>query len=291
MSRFVRRLRSNRYLTTVETSMSHVELDLVLPTGLRLRCVDAGPRDGVPVAMLHGITDSWRSFEPLLPHLPRAWRTIAVSQRGHGDSDRPRDGYGSADYAADLAQVLDALGVRSAFVVGHSMGATNALRFACDHPNRTRGLVLLGAFAEYADHEALVEYVRAAVEPLRDPVPRPFAREFQQSTLAHAIAPALLDVFVDESLKLPARVWRAAFGALLADDVIAQARGITVPVHAVWGGADAYCRTLDRERLAAALPHATTRIVAGAGHALHWEDPASIAREITAFVGAVAVAG
>lgn len=270
--------------------MPYVELDLVLPTGLRLRCVDTGPRDGIPVAMLHGITDSWRSFEPLLPHLPRGWRTIALSQRGHGDSDRPREGYRSAEYAADLAQALDVLGVRSAFVVGHSMGATNALRFAVDYPHRTRGLVLLGAFASYADHDALLEYVRTEVDPLADPVPRRLAHEFQESTLARPIDRALLDAFVDESLRLPACVWRAAFRDLLADDVLAEAGRIIAPVHAVWGSADVYCRAIDRERLATALPHTTLCVVDGAGHALHWEDPASVAREIAAFVGAVAIA-
>jgi pimeloyl-ACP methyl ester carboxylesterase len=47
-----------------------------LPDGLELDYVDQGDRDGVPVVFLHGITDSWRSFEPVMPHLP-------ASLRGH----------------------------------------------------------------------------------------------------------------------------------------------------------------------------------------------------------------
>jgi alpha-beta hydrolase superfamily lysophospholipase len=56
---------------------------------------------GVPVILLHGITDSWRSFEPVLPHLPASIRAFALSQRGHGDSERPAAGYHPRDFAAD----------------------------------------------------------------------------------------------------------------------------------------------------------------------------------------------
>lgn len=263
---------------------------LELRSGLRLECVDFGPRDGVPVAMLHGITDSWRSFEPLLPHLPAGVRAIALSQRGHGDSDRPDAGYSSRDFADDLAAALDALQVRSAYVLGHSMGATNALRFATQYPARTRGLLLVGAFATYADNAGLVEFVRTEIEPLADPVPRALALAFQESTLAHAIDPVQLRCFVDESLKVPARVWRAAFAGLLDDDVLAAAGRIVAPARLVWGTEDAFCRAEDRVRLARALPHASVRLQPDAGHALHWEDPVPVARDLATLLGHAAAA-
>ena len=58
---------------------------------INLPCVDGG-RGGVPVVMLHGVTDSWRSFEPVLPHLPDDIRAIAVTLRGHGDAPKPESG-------------------------------------------------------------------------------------------------------------------------------------------------------------------------------------------------------
>ena len=61
--------------------------------GLRIPYVEHGDRTGTPVLMLHGYTDSWRSFEPLLRHLPPGLRAIAPSQRGHGDAGRPAVGY------------------------------------------------------------------------------------------------------------------------------------------------------------------------------------------------------
>ena len=101
---------------------------------------------GLPVVLLHGYTDSWRSFEPLLPHLPASLRVFAVTQRGHGDAARPAKGYTSGDFASDVAAFLDAFQIPRAVIVGHSMGATVAQQFAVDRPERVLALVLEGAF-------------------------------------------------------------------------------------------------------------------------------------------------
>jgi non-heme chloroperoxidase len=114
-----------------------------------LEYVEQGDRAGVPMLLLHGVTDSWRSFERVLPHLPTSIRAFAVTQRGHGDSGRPAAGYRTRDFASDVTAFADALSLGPVLVVGHSMGSTNAMRFALDHPGRIRGLVLVGAFASY----------------------------------------------------------------------------------------------------------------------------------------------
>ena len=77
--------------------------------GVRLEYVEQGDPAGVPVVMLHGVTDSWRSFERVLPHLPPSVRAIAVTQRGHGDSSKPDTGYRTRDFAAGNAELLIAL--------------------------------------------------------------------------------------------------------------------------------------------------------------------------------------
>ena len=56
---------------------------------VRLPYVEQGDPDGTPVLLLHGITDSQRSWEPVLPLLPESIRAIAVTMRGHGDAERP----------------------------------------------------------------------------------------------------------------------------------------------------------------------------------------------------------
>src|SRR5690606_18356586 len=142
--------------------------------------VEQGNDSGVPVLLLHGATDSWRSFEPVLPHLPASIHAFALTQRGHGDASRPPTGYRYTDFAADLAAFMDAVGLGSAVVVGHSMGRAIAQRFAIDHPGRTLGLVLMGAFAGEARNPAVIE-IEEALATLTDPLDAGFVREFQVS--------------------------------------------------------------------------------------------------------------
>src|SRR5688572_4155025 len=112
---------------------------VALSTGVTLPYVEQGDPSGVPVVLLHGVTDSWRSFEPVLPFLPGSIRAFALTQRGHGDADRPAADYRPSDMAADVAAFLTSQGLDSAVIVGHSMGSTVALQYALDYPERTRG--------------------------------------------------------------------------------------------------------------------------------------------------------
>src|SRR5262245_36939969 len=97
--------------------------NLSLDTGVRLHYAESGSAGGEPVLFLHGYTDSWYSFAPVLPRLPASLHAFAPDQRGHGDSERPACDYAPADFAADAVAFLDAVGVREATVVGHSMGS------------------------------------------------------------------------------------------------------------------------------------------------------------------------
>jgi pimeloyl-ACP methyl ester carboxylesterase len=262
-----------------------IERSVTLSTGVRLQYVEQGRTDGVPVVFLHGVTDSWRSFEPVLPHLPPAIHAFAVSQRGHGDSSRPDSGYGHGQMAADVRAFMDAMDLATAVIAGHSMGAMVAQRFAVDHPARVRGLVLMAAFSTHRQSDDLDEFMATKIAPLADPVDPAFVREFQVSTLAHAISPSFLETVVGESLKVPARVWRAAFGAqMAARDLSSDLAAVPVPALLVWGDRDAYALREDQAALCAAIPRARLLTYEGVGHAVHWEEPALFARDLTAFV-------
>lgn len=260
---------------------------LVLPGGLRLEYAEQGPRGGTTLLMLHGSTDSWRSFEPVLPHLPADWHVVALTQRGHGGSDKPPAHYATRDFAADAAAVARALGLPPLIVVGHSMGAANAMRLAIDAPVLVRGLVAAGAFASFGDKPGLADFVAAEIAPLTDPVPRALALAFQQETLARAVAPELLATAVDESLRVPAHVWREMFAQLLADDFSDALHRIAAPTLLVQGDADAFVPPADTARLLQRLPHARASVWSGAGHAMHWEEPARFAAELMRFVRAL----
>ena len=68
--------------------MTLIVKSVELPGRVTLQYVERGETAGTPVIFLHGVTDSWRSFEPVLPHLPGSIRAFALSLRGHGDSSR-----------------------------------------------------------------------------------------------------------------------------------------------------------------------------------------------------------
>jgi non-heme chloroperoxidase len=259
-----------------------------LPGGARLEYAEQGPSDGsasATVLMLHGITDSWRSFEPVLPHLPRRWRVVSLTQRGHGGSSAPIPEFGPRVFAADAAAFISALGLAPAVVVGHSMGATNALRLAIDRPELVRAVVAAGAFASFADKAELLQWVASDIATLGEQVPRELAHAFQRDTLAGPVAEGLLETMVDECLRTPAHVWRGAFAGLLAEDIGAdELARITAPVLLPWGSADAYTFEDDQRRLVRAMPQSLRSTYLGAGHALHWEQPVRFAQELAAFV-------
>ena len=147
---------------------------------------------------------------------------------------------------------MDALGLRRAVIVGHSMGSLVALRFAIDRPDRTAGLVLLGAFPTIKGHPEVQAFWDTALARLTDPVDPALARAFQESTIATPIAPAQLDLFVAESLRVPARVWRETFREFLAVDFSAEISRIAAPALIVAGGRDTFSRRQERDALAAA---------------------------------------
>ena len=110
-----------------------------LRTGVTLDYAEQGNPAGLPVVLLHGYTDSWRSFTRVLPHLSLSLRVFAPSQRGHGDSDRPIGGYAPKDFSTDLAAFLAAFGLPRAVIVGHSMGAYVAQRLRSIIPTGCSG--------------------------------------------------------------------------------------------------------------------------------------------------------
>lgn len=99
--------------------------------------------DGIPVVLLHGLTATHRYVVMGSRALERSGhRVIAYDARGHGRSD-PAEPYDYPVLASDLERVLDERGIDRAVLAGASMGAHTLLRFALDHPERARALVVI----------------------------------------------------------------------------------------------------------------------------------------------------
>src|SRR4051812_33602555 len=106
---------------------------------------------GPPVVLIHGMVNSSRHWEQVALRLAERYTVIAPDLIGHGDSATPRGDYSLGAHAAVIRDVLAAIGVERATIVGHSLGGGVAMQFFWQFPERTERLVLVsrgGARAE-----------------------------------------------------------------------------------------------------------------------------------------------
>ncbi len=258
-------------------------------SGLSLPYIEKGDLSGPAVVFLHGLSDSHRSFDLLLPHIPDSYRSIAVTQRGHGEAQRPVLAFDAADLAADIRRFLDSLEIDSAVIVGHSMGSFVAQKFAAEYPERVDGLVLIGAFAAFSENEAAIEFVSSSIDTLGDPVTESFVRQFQASTFAKALPDDFFETIVKESLKLPANVWKFVCKAMIDTDLIPLLEKIKAETLLIWGERDGFISRDDQTTLLANIANSTLSVYEGVGHAPHWEEPERVAGEIVRFAARTAM--
>lgn len=254
---------------------------ITVSPGVELDVIQSGAPNGVPLLLLHGVTDSNASMRPLMDALPPGVRAIAISQRGHGDSSKPEGAYTTEAMVADAAAALDRLGVRRAVVFGHSMGSIVAQRFALMHPERTAGLVLAGAFPGLKGNPA-VDALYAEIADLTA-IDADFARGFQESTLARPVPPPFLNLVVAESQKMPAAAFRSIIGDQMREDLTSELGRIRAPTLLVWGDRDGFASRADQDRLLA-IPNASLVVLNATGHAPHWEEPARVALLVSSFI-------
>lgn len=117
-----------------------VREDVIEANGQRIAITRFG--QGPALVLLHGIGSRGSSWLPIAERLARSYDVIAIDQRGHGGSSHPEQGYLIPDYAADLAGVLDQLGLETPLIMGHSLGGMVTLEWARRHPGRAAALVI-----------------------------------------------------------------------------------------------------------------------------------------------------
>jgi pimeloyl-ACP methyl ester carboxylesterase len=101
--------------------------------------------DGPALLLLHGITNSSETWERVAPRLAEHFTLIAPDLLGHGQSATPRGDYSLGAHASGVRDVLTALGIERATVVGHSLGGGIAMQFAYQFPERCERLVLVSS--------------------------------------------------------------------------------------------------------------------------------------------------
>lgn len=257
---------------------------VTLATGPTVSYAEQGDRRGPALVLLPGPTDSWVSYQPVLELMPLSIRTLAVSQRGHGDSDKPATGYRVENFADDAVALLDALRIERAILAGHSGSCLVARRVAIDAPARVAGLVLEASPTTLRADAALEALVESVVSDLKDPIDPDFARSFLVDSSSSDVAPEVIDQQVGELLKVPARVWREMFAGLLQYDDRTELARIAAPVLLIWGDSDGVVGRQMQNQLEEHIPCAELVVYHGVGHTPRWEDPARFAADVIAFV-------
>ncbi|MCF0049029.1 alpha/beta hydrolase [Dyadobacter sp. LJ53] len=260
-----------------------VEKQIKISDDLTLHYVEQGAPDGDVVILLHGYSDSWHSYELVLPLLPKSLHVYAVSMRGHGNSSKPDGSYHPDVLAGDIAGFMQKLGIHKAAVVGHSLGATVAQSFATHYTEKTAALVLAGAFAHF--NKKVIYDFKSVVDSLQDPVDAAFAHEFQKSTLYRPVSGHFFETVVNESTKLPVRVWKAAVSAMITCNYLDNLQQISVPTLLIWGDQDVFTPIEDQQLLHKAIKGSKLRILKKVGHAVHWEEPERFSKDLVAFLG------
>lgn len=275
-----------------------------LSDGETLAYIDMGPRQGIPVVLLHGYTDSARDWAPIAPFLSGRFRLIVPDLRGQGASGKPPCCYTRFDFAYDVKLLLERLGLRTVVMVGHSLGSIVAQTFAEEWPGSTRRLILISSTGTYfgaaphgvsaaARSEAACQSVEtklpaslAGAMDLKDPIDpdSKFMRSWWQQSMR--INPSFFSSQQrQDAAAIPARIWRAiAYQSLLGVDLRFMLPRIKAPTLLIWGGKDNLESPAGRAALRAGIRGAQVRIFPALGHDLIWQDPRGIARVMTRFI-------
>lgn len=235
-----------------------------------------------PLLLIHGFTDTSRSFSLLTPHLPGR-RLIMPDLRGHGGS-QAGEGCGVADFADDIAGLIRRLRLDRPVVVGHSLGGMVSIALATRHPELVGGLVILASalMPGFEQDHQLIDEVAA----LRDPISPvdPFYDWW------HACRPGVPRAFLaglaQDASAIPAARWRAVLEEVRGTDLTAAARAVQAPTLIIAGGRDPLFGEAHQRAMAGALAGSRLVWAQDCGHNPHWEDPAFVAEAIAGMLSA-----
>lgn len=264
-------------------------------SGGATQVIEAGR--GQPLLLLHGGLGEATQWAPLMPLLARRYRVLAVDRPGHGLADAfDYRGVNMLDIASRFAnEILDALSIQSAGVLGNSMGGLWAAGFALAHPERVNRLVIVGAPAgvqrampwglRLGSLPALAGLMkRGLTHPTRNSVRELWA----QRIVLHA--ERLSDDFLDLCAASQVRNYQSwiylvqsaiDLRGLKPNLLLAERwKHLQPPTTLIWGEQDHWVRPEAGERIAAAHPHIRMVRIPNTGHAPWFDDTPAVARVV-----------
>ncbi|MFC2029585.1 alpha/beta fold hydrolase [Chloroflexota bacterium] len=233
---------------------------------VRLSVIDAGPRDGRPILFfVQGAGGHALQWVNQLLYFSHRHRCIAPDLRGHGQSDKPRDGYTVDEVTNDLVAVLDGLNIDEPVVVlAHSAGGLLGINFAARYPDRLTHLALINTAAGLP----LSNWMRLG---LRIP----------------SLLMALVGPFLQRRgrFNAPPHIFKkfvvASVGSWQGWDLLPE---ITTPTLAIAGQRDWYVRPALSRRTVYGMPRARMEVIRAAGHQSPLERPAAVNRALERFM-------
>lgn len=259
--------------------------------GLQLRYRRWGREDAALPALLliHGFGNSLQSFRLLGPELAACCQVVAIDLPGYGLSSKPVEfDYHNGPQAEVMIRAARTLGLRHVIYAGHSLGGAIALQAAVRDP-QAGGLVLMNPGIITT---GVPKIVQLTVPPLPRMSARLFgSREFRGDFLRKSyVNPALVTEQVIDDVMLAARSegYMTGMTSLMKQyaegEEIALAARVKVPVLIAWGNEDRNKLRSEADELQRLLPGSTLVRFDGAGHYVHEEAAAGVARAIEAWL-------
>ncbi len=243
---------------------------------------------GPPLVLITGIGYGRWFWHKVVPALAEHFQVVTFDNRGAGESSKPPGPYTTALMAADTAGLLDGLGIRRAYVLGHSLGGFIAQELALARPDLVEKLIL--ASTTYGGPN-VIPITPEALEVLtkREGDPVELVRRGIQVACAPGFAERHPEV-VQELLAyrltnpVPPEQYQAQVMAGAAHNAESRIGQITCPVLVLFGEHDTVVPPGNAELLAKKLPNAQVRILPGTGHIFPIEDPAATGAAVVGFL-------
>lgn len=241
---------------------------------------------GQPVILLHGWLGSWGIWQNLMETLGQNFRTYAMDFWGFGESGRKHNNFTVPDFISLVDNFMEALGIPSAPLVGHSMGGTVSLGVAIEHPQRVEKVVVVGSpivgsslspllkLAGYRPIAFLVynspALLRLGIRLFAGRITKPAHNWYQMQ--ARDLSRTTLESFL------------LSIATLRETDLRPRLSEVQVPTLGVFGVGDNIVHPKQYEPLKAGVPHAQIEVIEGARHFPMLDTPQRFVRVLQGFL-------
>lgn len=233
---------------------------------------------GPAIVLLHGVGSGARSWRTVLPYLARSFRVVAWDAPGYASSTPVAAEHpGPGDYAERLRLLVDALGIDRFHVVGHSLGAITAARFAALHPDRVTGLTLACPSIGHArlPQEERDKLRNARLDDLAKLGPRGMATLRGPRLVSDGATDEVRQSVIETMAMVRPDGYQQAVGLLSGADTRGDLERLpaSMPVQFIYGDQDIITPPAGTLALAAARRQADVHKIDAVGHALYLEKP------------------